>query len=48
MQNILLTKEEVIKIAYDYSELEIEPPDDSLFVAHGDATDSWVPLMGVV
>lgn len=48
MENKLLIKEEVVKIGYDYSELEMNPPYDILFFSDGDLPDSGVPVTGVV
>ncbi|MCW1927266.1 toxin-antitoxin system YwqK family antitoxin [Bhargavaea beijingensis] len=48
MKDILLSKEEVVRIGYNYGELEMDPPDDILFVPEGDSMDDWVPVTGVV
>ena len=48
MENKLLTKDEVVEIGYIYSELEMDPPDDVLFITEEDSMDDWVPVTGVV
>ncbi|MFC7364038.1 MULTISPECIES: toxin-antitoxin system YwqK family antitoxin [Bhargavaea] len=48
MEDQLLTKEELTGNGYDYDQLEMDPPDDRLFVRTGEEEDNLVPVNGLV
>ncbi|MGM9922087.1 MAG: hypothetical protein ACI33O_12615, partial [Bhargavaea sp.] len=48
MEDQLLTKEELTGNGYDYDHLEMDPPDDRLFVRTGEEEDNLEPVNGLV